>query len=329
MNRLRVACWVALGCAVAALGQPPQPAPAPEAAPVAPSVRPDYILGPNDQILIRSNAEEINERPYRVDQDGFIVLPLVQRVQASGLTVAALERDLVERLRQYLVTPQVSITVTGFRNEPVSFLGAFVRPGFYPLTGSRSLVEMLSVAGGLQPNASRRLRITRRAENGPLPLPGAITDPATGASSAEIDINNLMQELNPIEDIELMAFDRVTAEQTQPIYASGEVNRPAAIDPGARESISVMQAITQAGGFTQNAKRKKIFVLRPVSGTSRLARIDINIDKIINGEENDFPLYANDILWVDRQSLFVTSLPVATTSIFSAIPFAVVSAIIR
>jgi polysaccharide export outer membrane protein len=291
-------------------------------------VRPDYILGPNDQILIRSNAEEISDRPYRVDQDGYINLPLVNRVPVSGITVAALERDLIARLRMFLVAPEVSITVTGFRNEPVSFFGAFVRPGIYPLTGGRTLVEMLTVAGGLQPNASRHLRITRRADNGPIPLPSAIVDPASGASSVQVDITNLAQELNPAEDIELKAGDRVIAEQAQPIYVGGEVAKSVPIELGNRDSFTVMQALSQSG-FTATAKRKKVIVLRPVEGTGKLARIDVDLRRIINGIDNDFPLYPNDILYVDRQSQFMTVLPNAALGLFTSVPYALIYAALR
>ncbi len=315
-----------------AWAQQPPAAGAPQQGPIQQipqTVRPDYILGPNDQILIRSNAEEISDRPYRVDQDGYINLPLVNRVPVSGLTVSALERDLVARLRMFLVSPEVSITVTGFRNEPVSFFGAFVRPGIYPLTGGRSLVEMLSVAGGLQANASRHLRITRRPENGPIPLPSAVVDPVTKVSSVEIDIANLTQELNPVEDIELKANDRITVEQAQPIYIAGEVTRSAPIDLGSRDYLTVMQALSQSGGFTAAAKRKKVRVLRPVSGTGRLAPIEIDIQRIMHGEDNDFPLYANDILYIDRMPAFLTALPTALTGLFTSLPYAVITLALR
>src|ERR1700690_228245 len=102
------------------------------------SLRPDYVLGPNDQILIRvPQSDEINERPFRVGIDGYIDLPLVGRVRADGLPVQALETEITPRLREYIRQPLVSITVTQFRNEPVFFVGAFQAPGIYPLQGRR------------------------------------------------------------------------------------------------------------------------------------------------------------------------------------------------
>src|SRR5262249_57778446 len=87
------------------------------------SLRPNYVLGPNDQILIRApGADEINERPFRIDSDGFLNLPLVGRIKVGGLTVLQLEAELVAKLREYIVQPQISISVVQFRSEPVFFV---------------------------------------------------------------------------------------------------------------------------------------------------------------------------------------------------------------
>src|SRR5262249_13114734 len=70
------------------------------------AVRPDYVLGPNDQMLIRAPlAEDINERPFRVDSDGFINLPTYGRIQATGKTVQTLEAELVRLLSATIRNP--------------------------------------------------------------------------------------------------------------------------------------------------------------------------------------------------------------------------------
>ncbi|MEO5925003.1 MAG: polysaccharide biosynthesis/export family protein [Bryobacteraceae bacterium] len=293
------------------------------------AIRPDYVLGPNDQILVRSNVEELSERPFRVDADGVITFPLINRLPVTGLTVQALEIELANRLREFYQQPQVGIMITGFRDEPVSFFGAFAKPGVYPLSGGRTLRDMLAVAGGFLPNASRRLRVTRRIENGVIPLASATQDVAAGTSTVEINLDTLLRELNPEEDIVLEAYDRVTVEQSQPVYVNGEVIRAAPLELVGRDTITVMQALTQAGGFTAAAKRGKVSVLRPVEGTARLAQIEIDIQRIIEGKDNDFPLFPNDILYVPRLSGFASMLPQAGTSLMSSLPFVIISALLR
>lgn len=301
-----------------ALPNAQQPANANAAQPPLTSVRPDYVLGANDQILIRvPQAEEINERPFRIDGEGFITLPTVGRIHAAGLTVQALEALLVSRLREYIREPQVNISLSQFRSEPVFFLGLFLKPGVYPLQGGRTLVEMLSVVGGLQANASRRIRITRRADAGTIPLPNAIVDPEKKVSTAEISLDSLTQNINPEEDIILQPYDRVTVERAERIYVSGEVSKVGAIELSERSSISVAQALTEAGGFTKDATRDKVRILRPIVGTSRRAEIDIDVKQVFEGKAIDFPLQPNDVLFVPRASMRAFFGPIGTAMLTS------------
>ncbi len=318
---------LAMTGAVSAFAQNPVQVQVQTPTPVA--IRPDYTLGPNDQILVRSNVEELSERPFRVDSEGIITFPLVNRVPVAGLTVQALEIELTNRLREFYQQPQVGIMITGFRDEPVSFFGAFVKPGLYPLSGGRRLADMLVVAGGFLPNASRRLRVTRRLEYGVIPLPTAVRDDANGTSSVEINLESLLREINSDQDIALEPYDRITVDQSQPVYVNGEVVRAAPLELVGRDSITVMQALTQAGGFSQFAKRGDVTVLRPIEGTGRLAPIEIDIERILHGQDNDFPLYPNDILYIPRISTLQALMPQIATQLVSSLPYIVISAILR
>ena len=265
------------------------------------SIRPNYVLGPNDQILIRAPAvEEINEKPFRLDSEGNINLPLVGRIRAGGMTQQELEAELVRRLKEFIRDPQVIITVVQFRSEPVFFVGAFAKPGIYPLQGRRTLVEMLTSIGGLTPNASRHIKITRRAEYGAIPLPGALQDPEKKISTVEISLGSLRENVNPAEDIILQPFDVISVERAELVYINGEVAKTGAIELGERDSISLLQALTNAGGFTRDAKRQKVRILRPILNTTRRAEIDIDTNEIYAGKANDFPLLPNDVLYVPR-----------------------------
>ncbi len=292
------------------------------------SVRPDYTLGPNDQILVRApQADEINERPFRVDADGFINLPIIGRVRAGGLTVSALEAEIAGRLREYIRDPQVVITMTQFRSEPVFVTGAFRVPGIYPLSGRRTLVELLTAVGGLTPNASRRIKVTRRSDYGPIPLPNAVESPDKKATTVEISMQSLTEQINPAEDFVLQSFDVVSAERAEKVYVNGEVLRVGGIELGERETISIVQALTEAGGFTQFAIRDKVKVLRPVKGTNRRAEIIIDMKRVFGGKDIDFPLLANDAVYVDRSGKKATLVP-AANSLLPSIPYAIIAGLI-
>jgi polysaccharide biosynthesis/export protein len=284
-------------------------------------VRPDYRLGPEDQIVIRTpQVSEINERPFRIDSEGFVELPIVGRIRAAGLTIQAFEQELSGRLAEYVRDPQVFVTLAQFRGDPVFFNGAFNAPGIYPLTGSRTLVEMLTVVGGLQPNAARRIKITRRLDYGALPLPNAVNNPETRISTVEISLSGLSENINPEEDIILQPFDIVSVERAERVYVSGEVARAASIELGERNSISVIQALTEAGGFTPTAKRGAVRILRPISGTDRRAEIVIDANLILAGRIQDFPLLPNDVLYVPS-SKAKTTLASIGTGLVASLPF--------
>src|SRR2546425_59307 len=81
----------------------------------------DYILGPEDQILIRAlDAGEISDKPVPIGAGGDISLPMVGRLRASGLTVQQLETEITSRLKSYIREPQVSVSVVELRSQPVS-----------------------------------------------------------------------------------------------------------------------------------------------------------------------------------------------------------------
>ena len=265
------------------------------------SIRPTYVLGSGDQIVIRAfEVEEISDKPFRIDSAGDIDLPLLGKVHAAGLTLEQLQADLAERLKTIVRNPQVVVSVTQFRSEPIFFVGAFKNPGIYPLQGRRTLVEMLTQIGGLAPAASRRIKVTRRLEFGKIPLPTAVEDTDKKVSTVEISIGSLRENVNPAEDIVLQPFDEISVERAEMVYVTGEGGHVGALELGERDSISVIQLITMVGGVTKDAAPDKARVLRPVLNTSKRAEIPVDLKKILAAKENDFPLQANDVLVVPR-----------------------------
>jgi polysaccharide export outer membrane protein len=267
------------------------------------SIRPTYVLGSGDQIVIRAfEVEEISDKPTRIDSAGDVDLPILGKVRAAGLTLEQLQVDLAERLKTIVRNPQVVVSVTQFRSEPIFFVGAFKSPGIYPLQGRRTLVEMLTQIGGLAPTASRRIKVTRRLEFGKIPLPTAVEDTEKKVSTVEISIGSLRENVNPAEDIVLQPFDEISVERAEMVYVTGEINHVGALELGERDSISVTQLIVMVGGFTKDAAPDKARVLRPVLNTAKRAEIPLDLKKIMAAKETDFPLQPNDVLYIPRSS---------------------------
>src|ERR1051326_6454260 len=114
----------------------PQPLIATAAAitPALEELRSTYLLGPDDQITIHAlDAEELNDKPVRIDMSGHIRLPLAGRIQASGLTVEQLEAAIAASLKKYINAPEVSVSVVESRSQPVSVIGSVKTPGVQQL----------------------------------------------------------------------------------------------------------------------------------------------------------------------------------------------------
>ncbi len=290
--------------------------------PAFPDAPANYVLNSGDQVIIKAfELDEISNVPTRIDPDGTINLPLLGRVGAAGMTVLELEAELVQRAMKHVRSPQVTVAVAQFRTFPVVVTGAFASPGVYQLHGAKTLSAVFTEAGGLAPHASRRVRLKRKAEHGSIPLRGASRNDDTGVSTAEIALASGSEMPVSADDIALKPDDVISVDRAEMIFVSGEVGRVGGIEIGGRESLSVMQAISMAGGFGRDASSQQAKVLRPVLNTARRAEIPVNLDKIRKGEANDFPLQPNDILFVPRSSRLqiwtrvgVVSLAVITTA---------------
>lgn len=135
-------------------------------APAAPSG--DYRIGPEDVLTISvwKNDALGGEMPVR--PDGMISLPLLNDVQAAGLTPMELRDVLVKRLSEYMPAPEVSVIIKEIKSPKVSILGEVTHPGRYDLRGRTTVLDLLALAGGLTEFASRsRIVILRASGPGP------------------------------------------------------------------------------------------------------------------------------------------------------------------
>jgi polysaccharide export outer membrane protein len=146
-----------------------------------------YQLGPEDAIAVRvvdlDEFDPKSQGPIRIDDKGNIHLPIAGRIEAAGLTVEQLEQEIAKRLAGIMKDPEVTVSVVEFRSHPISVLGAVKSPGVYQISGRKTLFEVLSLAGGLNPDASNRIKITRAASMGTLPLANAKSDGQANSTS--------------------------------------------------------------------------------------------------------------------------------------------------
>lgn len=123
----------------------------------------DYRIGPQDLLDINIfEAPELN-RTVRVSENGEVSLPLLGGIHVVRLTARELENTLAAKLREFLKDPHVSVMVTAIESHPVSVIGEVNKPGVFQVRGSKTLLEMLSMAQGLAPDAGDEVLVMRNA----------------------------------------------------------------------------------------------------------------------------------------------------------------------
>ena len=265
-------------------------------------LRTSYTLGPEDQISITAlDMEEISKGGYRIDGEGYISVPLLGRVKAGGMTVEQFEAGLIDQLKTYVHDPQITVAVTEFRSQTVSVLGAVSKPGVQVLQGRKILVEVLSMAGGTLPDAGYSLKITRKVEQGELPLPKAALDPTGKFYVAEVNLNDILKSTKPELNIQVQPDDTISVPRGELVYVIGEVKKAGGYVLNEKMTVSILKVLALAQGLTPVAAPKAAAILRERQGASR-QEIPINLKDIMSGKTQDIALMPNDILFVPNNA---------------------------
>ena len=224
----------------------------------------NYEIGPQDvlKISVWDNPDLI--RDVTVSEDGNFSYPLIGNVHANGLTVSQLEEKIRSRLAgRFIVDPQVTITIEQYKSKHFFVLGEVARggskgggPGTYPLIGRMTLLDALSVAGGISDQASDEIVIIRpkKKRKGPTTLNKAEKD--------EIIKVNLRCLLNgdTSRNILIQPNDTIYIPKAAFFFVYGEVKKPGRYL--LHSGMTVLKAITMAGGITEKAAINSTILVR-------------------------------------------------------------------
>jgi polysaccharide export outer membrane protein len=247
----------------------------------------DAPVGPRDVMEIRVLEDPTINTRVVVSEDGQIVLNVLERVQVSGLTASEIEARLKSLLEAgYLTKATVFVQVVEYASKPISVIGAVVRPGRINATGSTTLIQAITQAGGLTAGHGRELYVLRTGQNG-------LTE------QVAVDIDQLMVDGNPDLNIPLAPNDLVNVPADAPItiYIMGEVMRPGKSQFRSSQTPTLLQAIADAGGPTDRASRTAI-IKRLENGKQQSIRV--NYKDIIRGKKPDVILKDSDTVWLDE-----------------------------
>ncbi len=262
-----------------------------------------YMLGVDDVIAIHAlHITDIPERPLRIDADGYINLPLVGRVHAAGLTSSQLENLIRERLDRLVNDPQVVVDVVEQKSQPVVVLGSVKTPGTHQLRGPKTLLEVISLAGGIEQDAGNTIRITRRREEGSLGLPNARPDAGGDATTAELNLKEIMDGISTAGSMIVKPHDTISVPRGRMVYAIGEIRKPGGFILRDRENVSVLQVLSLAEGLNRTAGPANARILRPNPDGGTRLEVPVNLNHILSGKEADVPLQPDDILFVPNSA---------------------------
>jgi polysaccharide export outer membrane protein len=236
----------------------------------------DYIVGEEDVIKITVYDHPELTTTERVSGEGIITLPLIGEIKVAGLTTDQTAKKIASRLSEgFIVDPNVSVFVVEFRSKKTIIIGYVNRPGMYMLSGNTTLLELISLAGGLSKDAGGRATIKRKnlVNNG-------------GEGTINIDLQKLIEQGDTSLNILLMDGDSVFIAKASVFYLTGEIKNPAAYRY--EDGITLIKAITMAGGFTDKASIGRIRIIRKID----------NKEKVIQKAEMDEPVLPDDVIIV-------------------------------
>jgi polysaccharide biosynthesis/export protein len=251
----------------------------------------EYVIGPGDVLTIAVWGHPDLSRDYTVDPDGFAPFPLINRVKAGGLTTRQVAASLVDLLgKDYLVNPQVIVSVKEYQSQKVTILGETGRPGVYYLTGPTSLIDVLSKAAWLSKNAGKQILLVRDQPN---------AGSGAGGDTTIMRLNvDKLQAGNNAENVRVQAGDMifVTSRDENNFFVFGEVKKPGSYPLD--KDTNILEGITIAGGFTDKASPSRTRVIRVGLAGPQVLEIDMN-DIVKRGHrDKTLRLQANDVVVV-------------------------------
>jgi len=253
----------------------------------------EYKIGPKDLLEITVlGVQEINKLVVRVSEEGRITLPLLGEVLVGDLTKFEVEKKLTGLAGERIVLkPQVTVHILEYLSRRVSVVGAVEKPGPFELLGRRTVLAVISEAGGLTRDAGEEIIIIRQLPDG-------------ANTSIRISIDGLFVQGDPKLNVTLEPGDviNVPVDKAVPIYVFGQVRNPGALQVKKSSLPTLTQAIAQAGGFTDRANRKKVQIRRKDASGKEIA-INVNVRNVLKGKVKDVPLQINDTVYVPESVL--------------------------
>jgi polysaccharide export outer membrane protein len=240
-------------------------------APASPGASSEYVIGAQDVLKVTVFDEPQLSGTFRIDADGTFTYPFIGRIKAAGETLRSVETTLAKLLADgYVRRPQVGIEVEQYRSRSIFIVGEVRTPGKYALNGEMTLIEALAQAGSMTSNASADVLILRPSET------RADTALAPGAKDVanvtRVSLGDL-QSGQIGQNVTLREGDTIFVPKAERFYVTGQVRAPGAFT--FERGMTVLQAVSLAGGLTDRGSNRRIRVIRVIDGKKREVKVKL------------------------------------------------------
>ena len=247
-------------------------------------------------------------RSVRVSADGFIRLPMLKRqIEARGAVPMELEQRIGAAIREekILVEPSVVVTIAEYAVRPIRVAGAVRHPLTFEATGPVTLLEALTRAEGLSPEAGSEILVTR-----------ATSGLNTAGLTKRIAVKDLIETADPAANLMLDGGEDIRVPEAGRVFVVGNVKRPGAFPVGDSGGTSVLKALALAEGLAPFST-KQAYIYRPADGGKR--EIAVELRKIMERKVPDVDLLAGDVFYIpDNRSGRVTASVIEKVVSFAA-----------
>jgi len=247
------------------------------------SIELGYLIGPDDVLHIEVWQHPDVSGDVRVNYKGEIRIPPIKSLNVMGLPSYQVEEKLAEALSKYLIDPVVFVSVKEYNSQRVIAIGE-TTTGMYTLKRRTTLVEFLGQIGGTRENADIfRIKLIKK-----------------DGKTYTYDLNKLINDPQKSSEILVSGGDTVYVPplEINKVYILGEVRIPKVIN--IKGKLSLVEAITEAGGYTDNAVTSSILVIRGELGSQKGIRL--NLSRILKKGDiaQNINLKPGDIIYVPR-----------------------------
>lgn len=247
-----------------------------------------YVVGPGDNLRFNIFGEEgMSDITARVDDAGFVQLPIVELVQVGGKSTRDIQAELKTAYGTEFIDPWITVELVEAESAPIYFLGEFREPGVRYMNGATNVLEAIALAGGLEEDAY---------------LPGARL--LRGDHTCTVDLNALLRNGAFDQNVWIKPHDVIFAprKEDMSVYVLGAVGSPQAV-PFGGDGRTLLQVLSIAGGpVPGQAYLAEIRIIRAASPT-RGELIVVDAAAVMAGRGLDFPLEPGDVVFVPRSAM--------------------------